>query len=93
MTQPIYYWDPVISPCGIMFYQSDVIPEWKGNLFVAALSGTHINRLILKDDKVVAEERLLADKRERWRSLVTGKDGAIYGVTDNGNLYRIGKAN
>src|SRR6202012_6055047 len=24
MTQPIYYWDPVISPCGIMFYQSDV---------------------------------------------------------------------
>jgi glucose/arabinose dehydrogenase len=91
MTQPIYYWDPVISPCGIMFYQSDVIPEWKGNLFVAALSGSHIIRLIIKNDKVVAEERVAADKHERWRSLVTGKDGAIYGVTDNGNLYRIGK--
>ena len=91
MTQPIYYWNPSISPCGITFYEGDLIPEWKGNLFVCCLSGQHIIRLILKGDKVVAEERLLKDKNERWRSLATGKDGALYGVTDNGNLYRIGK--
>jgi glucose/arabinose dehydrogenase len=91
MTQPIYYWNPSISPCGIAFYEGNLIPEWKGNLFVCCLSGQHIARLILKGDKVVAEERLLKDKNERWRSLATGKDGALYGVTDNGNLYRIGK--
>jgi glucose/arabinose dehydrogenase len=91
MTQPIYYWNPSISPCGITFYEGNLIPEWKGNLFVGCLSGQHIIRLIIKNNKVVAEERLLKDKNERWRSLVTGKDGALYGVTDNGNLYRIGK--
>lgn len=91
MTQPIYYWNPSISPCGITFYTGSLFPEWKGNLFVCALGGTHIIRLIIKGGKVVAEERLLKDKSERWRSLVTGKDGALYGVTDNGNLYRVGK--
>ena len=91
MTQPIYYWNPSISPCGITFYEGNLIPEWKGNLFVCCLSGQHIIRLILKGDKVAGEERLLKDKNERWRSLATGKDGAFYGVTDNGNLYRIGK--
>lgn len=91
MTQPVYYWNPSISPCGIMFYTGNMFPEWKGNLFVGALSGQHIIRLILKGDKVVGEERLLKDKNERWRSLVTGKDGAIYAITDKGNLYKISK--
>jgi len=91
MAQPIYYWNPSISPCGITFYTGNLIPEWKGNLFVGALGGSHIIRLIIKDNKIVAEERLLKDKGERWRSLVTGKDGALYGVTDNGNLYKISK--
>jgi glucose/arabinose dehydrogenase len=91
VTQPVYYWDPSISPCGIAFYTGSLFPEWKNNLFVAALSGQHIARLVIENDKVVGEERLLQDKKERWRSLVTGKDGALYGVTDSGNLYRIGK--
>lgn len=91
MTQPIYYWNPSISPCGIMFYTGSLIPEWKGNLFVGALSGQQIIRLIIKNNKVIAEEQLLKDRNERWRSLVTGKDGAIYAVTDNGNMYRIGR--
>lgn len=91
VTQPVYYWDPSISPCGITFYTGSLIPEWKNNLFVGALGGSHIARLVIKNNKVIAEERLLKDKNERWRSLTTGKDGALYGVTDNGNLYRIGK--
>ena len=91
MTQPIYYWNPSVSPCGITFYEGNLIPEWKGNLFVGCLSGTHIIRLILKDNKVVGEERLFRDKGERWRSLATGKDGALYAVTEKGFLYRIGK--
>jgi glucose/arabinose dehydrogenase len=91
VTQPVYYWDPSISPCGLMFYTANAIPEWKNNLFVCALSGMHIARLVIEGNKVVGEERLLKDKNERWRSLTTGKDGALYGVTDKGNLYRIGR--
>ena len=91
VTQPVYYWDPSISPCGLTFYTGNTIPEWKNNLFVCGLSGSHIARLIIENNKVTGEERLLQDKNERWRSLITGKDGALYGVTDKGNMYRIGK--
>ncbi|HET7117994.1 MAG TPA: PQQ-dependent sugar dehydrogenase [Hanamia sp.] len=91
MEQPVYYWDPVISPSGITFCGSDAIPEWKNNLFVCSLSATHIDRLVIKDNKVVGEERLLADESQRFRDITQGKDGALYAVTDQGRLYRIGK--
>ncbi|MDB5003005.1 MAG: glucose dehydrogenase [Mucilaginibacter sp.] len=88
--QPIYYWDPVISPGCMMFYTGN-IAEWKNNMFVGGLSGNHIARLVIENNKVVGEERLLADKHERWRCIATGKDGAIYAGTDSGKLYKINK--
>lgn len=91
MEQPIYYWNPSISPGSIAFYNSTHIPEWKGNLFVGALGGSHLIRLVIKNDKIVGEERLLEDKGERFRDLVQAKDGGLYTVTDNGNLYKITK--
>ncbi|MEO9022889.1 MAG: PQQ-dependent sugar dehydrogenase [Ginsengibacter sp.] len=91
MEQPIYYWDPVISPSGMTFCSSDSIPEWKDNLFVCSLSAQHIDRLVIKDNKVVGEERLLADESQRFRDITQGKDGALYAITDQGRLYRIGK--
>lgn len=91
MEQPVYYWDPVVSPSGISFYASSVIPEWQNNLFVACLSGTHICRLVIENNKVVGEERLLADQGERFRDIVDGRDGALYAVTDSGKLYKVGK--
>jgi glucose/arabinose dehydrogenase len=91
MEQPVYYWDPVISPSGITFYSSDSIPEWKNNLFISGLSSTHIARLVIKNNKVVGEERLLANEGQRFRDVAQGKDGALYAVTDGGRLYRIAK--
>ncbi len=91
MEQPVYYWDPVISPSGITFYSGDAIPEWKNNLFIAALSGQHIDRLVIENNKVVGEERFLENERERFRDITEGKDGALYAITDSGKLYRIGK--
>lgn len=88
--QPVYYWDPVVSPGCMMFYTGN-IAEWKNNLFIGALSGQHIVRLVLKNNKVVGEERLLSDKNERWRCITTGKDGAIYAATDSGKLYKLAK--
>jgi len=90
MEQPVYYWDPVISPCGICFYNGDAIPEWKNNLFVAALSGKHVDRLVIKDNKVVGEERLLTDKDQRFRD-VAYMNNMLYAITDGGNIYRISK--
>ena len=91
MEQPVYYWDPVISPSGMSFYSSNTIPEWKNNLFIGSLSGMHVLRLVIKNNKVVGEERLLADQKQRFRSVIEGKDGALYAITDEGRLYRLGK--
>lgn len=91
LEQPTYYWDPSVSPSGMTFYSSDRIPEWKNNLFVGTLSGMHIARLVIKDGKVVGEERLLADQFQRFRDITQGKDGALYAITDQGRLYRIDK--
>lgn len=88
--QPVYYWDPVISPGCMMFYTGN-IAEWKNNMFLGGLSSMFITRLIIENNKVVGEERLLDDKREHWRCIVTGKDGAIYAGTDSGKLYKIAK--
>jgi glucose/arabinose dehydrogenase len=90
MEQPIYYWDPVISPCGICFYKGNAIPEWKNNLFVSSLSGQHLDRLVIKNNKVVGEERLLSDKKSRIRD-VTYLNNMLYAITDDGDIYRISK--
>ncbi len=91
LEQPVYYWDPVVSPSGMTFYSSDSIPEWKNNLFIATLSGMHIDRIVIQDNKVVGEERLLISEEQRFRDITQGKDGALYAVTDQGRLYRIYK--
>lgn len=90
MEQPVYYWDPVVSPSGICFYKGSAIPEWKDNLFVACLSGQHIDRLIIRNDRVVGEERLLEDKNQRIRDIAY-LDNALYAITDDGDIYRIAK--
>lgn len=91
LEQPVYYWDPVVSPSGMTFYSSDSIPEWKNNLFIGALSGMHIIRLVIENNKVVGEERLLSGEGQRFRDITQGKDGALYAVTDQGRLYRLFK--
>jgi len=90
LEQPVYYWDPVISPSGICFYEGEAIPEWKGNLFIGGLSSMQLTRLVLKDNKVIGEERLLQEKKERFRDVVCFKE-MLYTITDVGNLYRISR--
>lgn len=91
MEQPVYYWDPVVSPSGMMFYAGKRVPEWQNNLFIGSLSGMHIVRLAFKDNKVAGEERLLAGEGQRFRDITQGKDEALYAVTDQGRLYKIDK--
>ena len=91
LEQPVYYWDPVISPSGMTFYTGNRVPEWENNLFIGALSGMHIARLAIENNKVVGEERLLAGEGQRFRDITQGSDGALYAVTDQGRLYKIDK--
>ncbi len=88
--QPVYYWDPSISMSGITFYTGN-INEWKNNLFLGCLSGEKIIRLVIENNKVVGEEWLLEDQKERFRDVLNGQDGNLYGITDSGKLYKVSK--
>jgi glucose/arabinose dehydrogenase len=91
LEQPVYYWDPVISPSGMTIYSGRLFPEWRGNVFIGGLSSKALVRLVMNGDRVVGEERLLTDREERIREVVQGPDGALYLLTDraNGKLLRV----
>jgi glucose/arabinose dehydrogenase len=91
MEQPIYYWDPVASPSGMAIYSGSLFPEWRGDIFIGGLSSTALLRLMVRNDKVVGEERLLTDRGARIREVVEGPDGALYLLTDdaNGKLLKL----
>ncbi|MGB9261224.1 MAG: PQQ-dependent sugar dehydrogenase [Pseudolabrys sp.] len=88
---PLWHWTPSIAPSGMAFYTGNLFPSWKGSLFNGALKSEMLVRLELKGDKVVIEERLLQDLRERIRDVRQGPDGALYLLTDNrsGRVLRI----
>ena len=75
---------------GITFYTGN-ISEWKNNLFLGCLGGEKIIRLVIKDNKVIGEEWLLEDKKDRIRDVLNGNDGNLYAVSDSGKLYKISK--
>lgn len=91
LEQPLYFWDPSIAPSGMAFYTGDVVPAWKGNLFVGALAGQHLARLVLDGERVVGEEKILTTLGERIRDVRQGLDGALYVVTDHpqGRILRL----
>ena len=62
-------------------------------MFIATLAGEHIIRLVIKDDKVIGEERLLLDQKQRMRNVTMGPDGNLWVISDmdNGKLIKISK--
>jgi glucose/arabinose dehydrogenase len=92
MEQPVYYWDPVIAPSGMIVYNGTLFPEWHGNIFVGGMASMKLVRLQLENDKVVGEEWLLRD-RGRVRDVRQGPDGAIYVLLESadGAILRLAR--
>lgn len=79
--QPVYYWDPVIAPSGMAYYDGNLIPEWKGAFLIGGLVAQGVVVVHMKDDKVLSEERVSLGARVR--DVKIGPDGAIYAVTES----------
>ena len=79
--QPVYYWDPVIAPSGMAYYDGDAIPEWKGAFLVGGLVAQAVVVLHLDNDRVVSEERVPIGARVR--DVKVAPDGSVYVVTEN----------
>ncbi len=83
MEQPVYYWDPVIAPSGMLFYTGDAFPDWQGSILIGSLRPGLLVRLTLEDGRVTGEERYLGDLGERIRDVRQGPDGRLYLLTDS----------
>ena len=90
MEQPLVYWVPSIAPSGMIRYQGDLFPEWKGDFFIGALALRHLRRVIMRGDEVVGQEELLAGEA-RIREVAQDKQGYVYVLTDSnrGRLLRL----
>jgi len=88
--EPAYYWDPVIAPGGMTFYEGALFEEWEGDLLVAGLVSGGLVRLAMEGDRVTGEERIVTDLG-RVRDVAVDLDGSVLVVTDfeEGALFRI----
>ena len=82
MEQPLYYWDPVIAPSGMVFYQGDVFPDWQGSLLIGGLASQALVRLTLEGTKVTGEARYMQGQR-RIRDVDIAHDGSVMILTDS----------
>jgi len=92
MEQPVYYWDPVIAPSGMAFYDGAMFPEWKGDMLIGGLMAHALVRLRLDGDKVTGEARHLQGIG-RVRDVAVAQDGAIWLLIDaaDGQMLRISR--
>ncbi len=92
--KPLLYFTPTIGPTGIMFYDGDVFPEWKGNMFYCSWHGAKLIRIELTQDgyHIKKAERIETGIDRACRiDLAQGPDGLIY-YADISNIYRLVRA-
>lgn len=92
MEQPRTYWVPSIAPAGMALYTGDQFPQWRGNLFIAALAEKSVRRVVLGEDRTpVEQEVLFTELDQRMRDVRTAPDGSLLLVTDEkeGQVLRV----
>ena len=80
---PLVWWNPAVSPAGLMIYSGRLFPQWRGDAFMGALSGQSLIRIDL--DGARAREADRWPMAARIREVEQGPDGAIYILEDERN--------
>ncbi|MFK7743681.1 MAG: PQQ-dependent sugar dehydrogenase [Roseobacter sp.] len=90
MQQPAFYWDPSIAPSGLMIYQGDMFPQWRGDMFVGSLKFDYISRLEISGDSAREVDQIKNAATQRVRDIIEAADGSIWFISvGNGAIYRI----
>ena len=91
MEQPVYFWDPVIAPGGMMFHAGDAFEDWNGDLLIGSLYPGGVVRLSMDGEGRVAEEERLLRDVGRVRDVEVLEDGTFLILTDfeNGSVIRV----
>ena len=87
---PKVWWNPSISPGGLMIYSGDKFPAWKGDALVPALSGEALIRIDIDGDKATKAEQW--GMGERIRAVDQGPDGTVFVIEDGERLVRLDPA-
>jgi glucose/arabinose dehydrogenase len=81
---PVHVWVPSIGTSGLMMYDGDAFPDWKGSIFAGGLAGELLVRLTMDGDVVLNVEQLV-QRMGRIRDVRQGPDGFIYlAIEDRG---------
>ena len=88
MEQPLYYWLPSIAPSSFEYISSNIYPNWNGSLLAGALVFKYIERIGLKNNKVISRSKI-AEDLGRPRDVKQGPDGYIYVSIENKGIYKI----
>ena len=86
---PSWVYVPSIAPSDLVIYEGDAFPAWRGSFLIGAMAGLHLNRLVLRDGEVAAEERLAPRLLGRIRSLAVDDGGFVYLGSDGGQVWRL----
>ena len=92
MESPFLFWVPSIAPSGLAFYTGNAFKAWQGNIFVGAMRGTLLQRIVLNAKGLpTVRESLLTELKQRIRDVKQGPDGLLYLLTDetHGALLRL----
>lgn len=89
MEQPVWVYVPSIGPSDMVIYAGEAIPGWRGSFLIGAMAHTHLNRLVLREGRVVLEERLGTGVLGRVRSIALDSAGRVYLGSDSGDIWRI----
>jgi glucose/arabinose dehydrogenase len=77
MEQPKLHWTPSIAVCGIDFYEGDIFPDWKNDLFAGGLASEELHRLEIEEGEVV-KSSVVMKGAGRVRDVASGPDGYLY---------------
>lgn len=88
-TAPKLWWNPSISPAGLIWYGGDVYPGWKNSLLLGALSGKGLIRMAIDGDRLHKSDRW--DLGARIREVEVRDDGTIWLLSDGekGELLKL----
>ena len=77
---PKVFWNPAISPAGLMIYSGDMFKEWKGSAFLGGLGAKALVRVKLDGENATKADQW--DMGARIREVEQGPDGAIWLLED-----------
>lgn len=77
---PKVYWNPVISPAGLLIYSGALFPQWKGDALIPALSGQALVHVRIRGDQASKADQW--DMGKRIRAVAQGPRGEVYLLED-----------